>query len=872
MKNWYKQPLTKIILVVIAIVAPAIAAVSLVLVAGIADTMSPEAAFGAAETFEESDFFEELMHSAVNEMLSTYERKEILETNGKYDPDRLVDVMEYRESGDITGENISGLAYTVGELVEWGRRGDIYEDEDQVIVCQGTGDTYHYYWIEDFKKLLSEDRLSLEGDSGEQEMFLEELEDGYLWQESRNLVLWDEEDNEYTDIWTYDGCVLKEYSAPDGAKDILEVVNNTPELNGKLMQVYDNIQNTFNSISNLYDLYQEQSNMWTEGNTNFTYLFVNKEKKKIYTNNSAFRNYETIENSLAKFLEDENIRYVVERPKLNAFESNLDVAAMDWQSYIQWSDILGEDYIVMSAVDISFPIQDIFYEASRNYSKYEPYMGSVFRVLLASAILFLMSIVWLTVVAGRRANGENELYLHPFDRWKTELSAVLMVGPWLLITIIFMEVWDGVGVQAYSYNGGAHYLYYYGFTMTGEDACIIGGYAAVTAVIFLIGYLSLVRRLKGGTLWKDSILKMIFTWLVKCWRFVSQYVQVFWRHRRVLWKTILVFAVIVFIHWFALFAAAMYGIPGFCMFLSAVSEAAAAYLLIRDAAAKERIKNGIQEIASGNLDYKLPLDLRQGGDYQDMAENLNNIGNGLQRAVDKSIRDERLKTDLITNVSHDIKTPLTSIINYVDLLKRENFEDPKIQGYLDILEMKAQRLKTLTEDVVEASKVSSGNITLEYMDVDLVEMLNQTIGEFSEKMEAKQLKVIASLPEEPAVIHVDGRRMWRVLENIFNNAAKYAMPGTRVYADLKVEGKKIWFSLKNVSEQPLNFSSDELTERFIRGDVSRSTEGSGLGLSIAKSLTEMQGGKFELYLDGDLFKVTIKFEKGRLDIYEKTAG
>lgn len=244
-----------------------------------------------------------------------------------------------------------------------------------------------------------------------------------------------------------------------------------------------------------------------------------------------------------------------------------------------------------------------------------------------------------------------------------------------------------------------------------------------------------------------------------------------------------------------------------------------------------------------------------------MAENLNNIGNGLQMAVEKSIRDERLKTDLITNVSHDIKTPLTSIINYVDLLKRENFEDPKVKGYLDILEMKAQRLKTLTEDVVEASKVSSGNITLEYMDVDLVEMLNQTIGEFSEKMEAKQLTVIASLPEGPAVIHVDGRRMWRVLENIFNNAAKYAMPGTRVYADLKVEEKKIWFSLKNVSEQPLNFSSDELTERFIRGDVSRSTEGSGLGLSIAKSLTQMQGGKFDLYLDGDLFKVTIEFDR-----------
>ncbi|MDD6446028.1 MAG: sensor histidine kinase, partial [Lachnospiraceae bacterium] len=203
----------------------------------------------------------------------------------------------------------------------------------------------------------------------------------------------------------------------------------------------------------------------------------------------------------------------------------------------------------------------------------------------------------------------------------------------------------------------------------------------------------------------------------------------------------------------------------------------------------------------------------------------------------------------------------TSIINYVDLLKRENINNPKIQGYLDILEAKAQRLKTLTEDVVEASKVSSGNITLECMDVNLVEMLNQTIGEFSEKMETKQLRIMATLPEEPAVIHVDGRRMWRVLENIFNNVAKYAMPGTRVYADLKIKKETVEFSLKNISEYPLNIKADELTERFIRGDISRSTEGSGLGLSIARSLTEMQGGKFNLYVDGDLFKVIIEFPK-----------
>ena len=225
------------------------------------------------------------------------------------------------------------------------------------------------------------------------------------------------------------------------------------------------------------------------------------------------------------------------------------------------------------------------------------------------------------------------------------------------------------------------------------------------------------------------------------------------------------------------------------------------------------------------------------------------------------MKNERMKTDLITNVSHDIKTPLTSIINYIELLKRENFEDPKVQNYLKVLEEKAQRLKTLTEDVVEASRVSSGNIKLEQMNLNLVELVNQASAEFEEKFEANSLKVIINMPNEPAVIYADGRRMWRVLSNIFNNAAKYAMKDTRVYADVMMTEREVLFTLKNISEQPLNISADELTERFIRGDLSRSTEGSGLGLSIAKNLTELQGGKFELYLDGDLFKVLIRFPK-----------
>ena len=328
------------------------------------------------------------------------------------------------------------------------------------------------------------------------------------------------------------------------------------------------------------------------------------------------------------------------------------------------------------------------------------------------------------------------------------------------------------------------------------------------------------------------------------------------------WQIIIVFGVIGLFSFFALIEwASVMGITFLLPALILGAELAAFVYMVRQAIGKQRIKEGILKIAEGEVEYKIPLN-GLNGDQKIIAEKINSIGEGLDRALEESMKSERLKTDLITNVSHDIKTPLTSIINYVDLLKKENFEDPKIQRYLEILEAKAQRLKTLTEDVVEASKVSSGNITLQYMNINFVEMIQQTSGEFEEKFKARELKEVLILPEKEVVIRADGRRLWRVLANIYNNAAKYAMEGTRVYAELKVVNDSAVFSLKNISQQPLNISADELTERFIRGDISRSTEGSGLGLSIAKSLTQMQGGKFELYLDGDLFRVTITFPIG----------
>ena len=289
-----------------------------------------------------------------------------------------------------------------------------------------------------------------------------------------------------------------------------------------------------------------------------------------------------------------------------------------------------------------------------------------------------------------------------------------------------------------------------------------------------------------------------------------------------------------------------------------IVDAAAVIFIIRKADGLDLIMDGLKKISDGELQYKIKTDTLT-GKQKVMAEYINNIGSGLDAAVENSLKKERMQTELITNVSHDLKTPLTSIINYVDLMKRENPTDPKIQEYLRILDEKSQRLKVLTEDVVEASKASTGNIKLEMNDIDFVEMVQQVIGEFEEKFQEKNLTMMVHFTDEPSIIYADGQRMWRVLENVFGNVVKYAMEGTRVYAEISNRNKKVTFSLKNISAQPLNISADELTERFIRGDVARNTEGSGLGLSIAKSLTELQGGEFKLYLDGDLFKVIITF-------------
>ncbi len=261
------------------------------------------------------------------------------------------------------------------------------------------------------------------------------------------------------------------------------------------------------------------------------------------------------------------------------------------------------------------------------------------------------------------------------------------------------------------------------------------------------------------------------------------------------------------------------------------------------------ITTKIETMGSGNMENIIEC---RNAELQELGKNINNLKQGMKKAVEESMKAERLKTDLITNVSHDLKTPLTSIINYTDLLKKEKIENENAQKYIEILEEKSKKLKNLTEDLIEASKISSGNETVNLEKLDLKEMVLQANGEFAEKFETKNLDVISNLPQEAVIMDLDGKKIWRVLENLYQNVYKYSLENTRVYVDLAVHDN-IVFTIKNISKEKLNISPDELMERFIRGDSSRHTGGNGLGLSIAKDLSKLNGGTLKIEIDGDLF-------------------
>ncbi len=503
----------------------------------------------------------------------------------------------------------------------------------------------------------------------------------------------------------------------------------------------------------------------------------------------------------------------------------------------------NQDYYILLAVDISFPNPDPYAEAQADYMRFRTeYIGGAIMFLLGAAGL-LLTLVRMALLTGHVDGNRARIVRHYYDQLPVECLFVLcMAALWLehmaLDSVIprVIRLFVSPSYQDYTRKMIRYILIY---------------------LILLFTGLSILRNYKSHTLWTGSLicrgLHRILPALAGLpvpLRFTGAFIGYLLTD-----ASLLAGFYFLYIQKESLGIPYLYLIP---LVVLAVFQVWIFLLLYRSRVEAQKIAGGILKMSAGDAGYKIDTE-----GFSEQAEKvsqaLNSLSDGLEAALSEQVKSERLKADLITNVSHDIKTPLTSIINYVDLLKRENISDPKIQGYLDVLDQKSQRLKTLTEDLVEASKASSGNIKLEISEINLVELVQQAGGEFEERFAIRHLDMVSTLPDEDILIAADGRRLWRVLENLYNNAFKYAMENSRIYVSVEERDGNAYFTIKNVSASPLNINADELTERFVRGDVARTTEGSGLGLSIAKSLTQLQGGSFEIYIDGDLFKVQVGF-------------
>ena len=365
------------------------------------------------------------------------------------------------------------------------------------------------------------------------------------------------------------------------------------------------------------------------------------------------------------------------------------------------------------------------------------------------------------------------------------------------------------------------------------------------------GFPFLVRVCKSA--WKNGrkfaedayhFLKRIFT---RCSRWIGGKFQAFFSLLPMTWQWLL--------GGFAMFLLIVIAFNTYSGFLQMLCLAACVVIVLYAAHCFGTLLESTKRMGRGDLDTKVEDKLLKGS-FKEFADDLNDLAGVAVVAAQKQLKSERMKTELITNVSHDIKTPLTSIINYVDLLQRTDDEQQR-REYLEVLDRQSQRLKKLIEDLMDMSKASSGNVAVEITPTDVGEAVNQALGEFIDKLEQRDLKVMLRAPSAPLMARCDGRHLWRVLSNVLSNVVKYAMPGTRVYVDVLSREGQAEISVKNISAEMLGVSADELLERFVRGDSSRNTEGNGLGLNIARSLMELQGGRLDLVVDGDLFKVVL---------------
>lgn len=437
--------------------------------------------------------------------------------------------------------------------------------------------------------------------------------------------------------------------------------------------------------------------------------------------------------------------------------------------------------------------------------------NSLYR--LAGFLLgLIVSFLYLAWIIGRKSFRDQEVHLNVVDNLYTDINSVLCLGL-IMLWFLLLDGWDNYSM-------------------------VIIPITVPIATVGLILVLSLIKHFKNRTFIKHTL---VFRILYSVYQFI----------KKVYDSGNLGVKVILLVIGYPILVA-------ITIFIFPVTIGAAAWFALKKIREFNAIKEGVEIIKNGDIHHTIEINGK--GELKNLADNINSITDGLKNAVERELKSERLKTELITNVSHDIRTPLTAMITYIGLLKKE--KDPsKIQEYIEVLDQRSQRLKVLTDDLFEAAKASSGNIPTYLEKINIVSLITQGLGELNDKIEASQLEFKINYPKEPLFIKADGKLFWRAVENLLSNIFKYALQGSRVYIDIEDLGSEVSLTFKNISAYELNISADELMERFTRGDKSRSSEGSGLGLSIAKSLIEIQKGRFNIQIDGDLFKAMIYMPK-----------
>lgn len=531
--------------------------------------------------------------------------------------------------------------------------------------------------------------------------------------------------------------------------------------------------------------------------------------------------------------------------------------------------------------------------------------GLLIAVDLLTVLGALAALVYLFAACGHRPDGD-EIVLRRFDRWPLLIVTGLLIVPFVFGIGVtsesgFYRSWQArlallcaggallflsalvwlltVTVRAKAGMLWRTTLLYYLFAAAGRAHAQVRARQADDAVLAIEGAaepadapdkrhgfsdgLRAVKARLSGFHWNGAGLRRALRAVGRGVRAVLGWlgggvraVRDFYGNLSVVWMGGLLGLAVALVN---LFVAIVFGLSAEGVLALLVCSAVVLFGLVVLLNQMAALQEGARRLAQGDLEYKIPT-ARLHGPFREHAQLLGSISDGMAVAVEHRLKSEKLKTELLTNVSHDIKTPLTSIISYVDLLRKTDLQPAQAREYAAVLERQSLRLKKLLEDLIEASKASTGNINVDLAPTDAAELLRQAVGEYSERFKASRLSPVIRIGVPDCTITADGRLLWRVFDNLLGNIVKYALPGTRVYLDLSEQDGKTLISIKNISKDALNIDTDELMERFVRGDAARAGEGSGLGLSIARSLTECMGGVFELAIDGDLFKATLTFD------------